>query len=398
MSRSTVPSPATALQNGYSVRVLDTAPEMEGVRPFWESQNWNPNAQMDFYGLINEVRGNVLKPYVMVLEHDGEPSALMVGRIVRQDFSCQFGYKTVRLGQVRALRIAYGGVLGCDGQACAEAVLNELCRMLGRREVDLVTFSHLNTGSDLFQLVSRRPGVSCRDHLVAPQLHWKTKLPATPVEFVQRLNKKHRYWLRRLEKQLEKDFPGRVSFRSFASGQQLGELLNDMETIAGKTYQRGLGAGFRNDAEHARRFEFEARKNWLRAYVLYLDNRPSAFWAGTLYKSVFYSAYTGYDPGFRKYELGTLVFVNMVEQLCAERVEAIDYGLGDALYKQRFGDQSWQEASVRIFAPSFRAMALNVVQTSLEMPALWLKSLLERAHLQQRIKTLWRRRLTRPND
>jgi hypothetical protein len=387
------PPQATGQHGDIKTRTVATAAELERLRPFWESLNQHPNAQMDFYNLINEVRGDVLRPYVMVLERDGKPTALVVGRMAREDFRCRQGYKTVRFGQVRQLSIVYGGVLGCIEEECAEAILNELNLMLKHREADLVFLSHLNTDSQLFKLATRRPGFLCRDHLIAPQLHWKTKLPATQAEFLQRLNKKHRYWLRRLEKQVEKDFPGQVSYRSFADGRQLDELMKDLECVASKTYQRRLGAGFRNDAEHARRFTLEAQNNWLRAYVLYLGARPRAFWAGTLYKGVFHSGFTGYDPEYRQYELGTLVFMKMLEQLCTEGAESIDYGLGDALYKQRFGDQSWQEASVRIFSPSLRNILLNVTQTVVETPAFWVKSFLNRTNLQQRLKTLWRKRL-----
>jgi len=85
-------------------------------------------------------------------------------------------------------------------------------------------------------------------------------LPATHTEFLQRLNKKHRYWLRRLEKQIETDFPNQVSYRSFTDGQRLDELMKDLECVASKTYQRCLGAGFRNDAEYARRLALERGK------------------------------------------------------------------------------------------------------------------------------------------
>lgn len=378
---------------GRTVKIITTVEELESLRPFWESRNWHPNAQMDYFRLINEARNNVLKPHLMVFQRNSEPAALVVGRVTKEDFRCRLGYKTIKLGQVRQLSIVYGGTLGCDDAEIAGTVVDALTGLLRRKEVDVVFLSHLNTDSPLFKLAAQRPGFLCRDHLIAPQLHWKTCLPATQAEFLKRLNKKHRYWLRRLEKQVENDFPGRVSFRSFADGQPLNELMRDLEAVASKTYQRGLSAGFQNDAEHARRFALEHGKKWLRIYVLYIQDRPCAFWVGTLYKGIFHSGFTGYDPEYRKYEPGTLVFMKMVEQLCAGRVEAIDYGLGDALYKQRFGDQSWNEASVRIFSPSLRARMLNVAQTSLELPALWVKSFLNRANLQQRLKTLWRRRL-----
>jgi len=371
---------------------------MEFLRPFWEDCNWHPNVQMDLFGLVNDATGNLATPHLLVLERGGIPNGLVVGRKVRQDFRCRIGYKTFALGKVRELSILHGGVLGSAGQEEAGAVLGELTRILKHREMDLVSFNHLDTRSALFSLATRKPGVLCRDHLVTPQLHWKTQLPATPGEFLQRLNKKHRYWLRRLEKLIEKDFSGLVAFRSFADSQRLHEMMKDMECVACKTYQRRLGSGFWNNAEYARRLALEAEKGWLRAYVLYLGNRPCAFWVGRLYKNVFYSDFTGYDPEYRKYELGTLVFMKMVEELCREHAEAIDYGLGDALYKHRFGDQSWNEASVTILSPSVRGMMLNVVRTSIEAPTLCLRWFLSRVNLQQRLKTFWRRRLLRGSE
>ncbi len=334
----------------------------------------------------------------MVIDRNGEHNALVVGRVVQQKYTCRLGYKRISLGQVRELSIIYGGIVGCDSEDISQIVLGHLTQILKKRTVDLVRLSHLNTGSHLFKLASSKPGVLSRDHLIKTQPHWKAMLPETQAFFLQRLKKKHRYWIRRLEKLVEQDFPGQITYRGLEDNSQLPGLMNDLERVASKTYQRRLGAGFRNDAEHVKRFTMEADKNWLRIYVLYLGIQPCAFWIGTYYKGVFYSDYTGYDPEFRKYEPGTLVFMNMVEQLCAERADAIDFGLGDALYKQRFGDESWSEASVRIFAPSLHAMLLNITQTCIEAPVLWLKSFFERTRLQQRIKTLWRRRLLKQED
>ena len=386
-----VQSLAAADARAYSVRIASSAEELEGMRSLWEGLNGNPNAQIDFFQLINAARKSL--PHVLVLERDGVPRGLVIGRIARQDFRCRLGYKTFVLGGVRELSVVYGGLLAGDEPAAVEAVLREFGSMLRRREIDVVFFNHLDTATHLFQRAIRRPGLLCRDRLTAPQLHWKTRLPATRAEVVQRLHKKRRNWLRGLEKTIEQDFPGQVSYRSVTDSQQLVSLMNDMEKVAGKTYQRRLGAGFRNDAEFTERLGFEAKKEWLRAYVLYLKDQPVAFWIGAVYKGVFYSDMTGYDPNFRDYGVGTLIFMNMIDHLCQEHVAAIDYGLGDALYKRRFGDESWNEASVRIFAPSVRAIALNLAQTAIESPVRLVQSILARTNLRQRLKTFWRKKL-----
>lgn len=376
----------------FAVRLFTATDRVEHLRSLWETLNWHPNAQIDFFNFVNESRASA-RPHVFLLEQHGKPHGLAVGRMAQTPYHCRLGYGSLPLGTARELSIVYGGPLNCDDPKAAEALVNGLLALLRARKADVVLLSHLDTRSQLFQLTTQQPARLCRDHLAAPQLHWRAHVPATSSEFLQRLGKKHRYWVRRLEKRLHEDFPGQVSYCRLSNPTNLGQLVQDLETVASKTYQRRLGAGFRADAEHKRRITFEAEKGWLRGSILYLGGRPCAFWMGVVYRNVFYSAFTGYDPDFRKYEAGTLLLMNIVEQLCEERVGTIDFGLGDALYKQRFGDQSWPEASVRVFSPSLRGLTLNCALTAVEAPALALQRILQRANLQQSIKTFWRKRL-----
>ena len=378
---------------GYEIRAVADAGEIQSLRTLWHAWNWHPNVDMDFYQMLNEASVNNAKPFVLAVSRCGDLHGLVVGRLSTEPFRCSAGYWNVGLGQVRHLYVLHGGILGCLDQDASDLVARELTARLAVGEADVVVFNHLNTSTALFRSVGERVPRLCRDLLAKRQPHWRARLPATSAAFLQRLNKKHRYWLRRLEKLIETDFAGQVSFRKLAGPQELNDFMACMEEIASKTYQRRLGAGFRNDMENRCRLAFEAERGWLRAYLLYLRGRPVAFWVGRVYKNIFFSDTTGYDPEYRKYELGTVVFMRMVDELCREGVEAIDFGLGDAQYKQRFGDESWDEAVVRIFSPRLRGIALNAAQTCIEGPVVCLRSLLRRSDLQQRLKTLWRKRL-----
>lgn len=391
-SRMEQPAPA------FLIRTVTAPEEIERLRPFWETLNWHPNVQIDFFQLVNTATASRVQPCLLLLERQGQPHGLVVGRTATQPFRFRLGYWTASLGQVRQLTILYGGVLGSAGQEGSPVVLAALEQMLRGREVDLVYFNRLRTDSELFRLAARTPGFVSRDHLIDPQKHRLARLPPSLPEFLQRLNKKHRYWLRRLEKQLEKEFPGQVVFRGLAEGRRCADLMNDVEQVARQTYQRKLGAGAVNGTQQQRLIALAERHGWQRIYVLYLANQPRAFWMGRIYKGVFYSDATGYDPQFRRYELGTVTFTRMVEQLCGEGVSTLDFGLGDALYKQRFGDQDWLEAEVNIFSPSARGTALNLARTSLEGPARGIRSLLDRLNWQQRLKTHWRRLLSNHQD
>jgi len=389
------PAPSRDMGARCSSRVVTSQGDMERLRPFWEELNWHPNAEIDFYRLVNETLTGSPRPYIVVLESKDTPQGLVLGRLGEESLRCKVGYRTLRLGKVRQLSILHGGVLGCADPFVAEIAVTELMRVLRRGEADVVHFNHLAADSELFRLATRSPGFFSRDHLVRPQPHWAAALPATRTEFLQRLRKKHRYWVRRAEKLLDAAFPGEVSFRSFGPDWPLEQLMADVESVAAKTYQRGLGAGFHNGPVQARRLAHAAARGWLRVCVLYVANRPCAFWMGRAYKGVYYSDATGYDPAYKKFEVGTAVFLRTVEQLCAEGVRKLDFGLGDALYKERFGDESWSESQVWIYSPSLRGGMLNVARTSIEAPALCLEALLRRTKLQQRLKTLWRRRLVK---
>lgn len=170
-------------------------------------------------------------------------------------------------------------------------------------------------------------------------------------------------------------------------------LCARLEEVAGRTYQRGLGAGFVDNEEHRRRFALFSSRGQLRVQLLGIEDEIRAFWIGTVYKNVFHSSETGYDPDLLTFEPGTLVFVRMVDELIKEGVQKIDFGLGDAFYKQRFGDHCWQETTVHLFAPTAKGLLLRSATGFSRMFDSAGRRLLERLRLLNRFKRGWRRRL-----
>ena len=344
----------TNAQETGNVQVARTAAEIEALRPAWELLNRNPNSQVDFFALINSVRPSILRPHVITVRQDGQIKGLAVGRIVKADFNSRLGYKTISLGSVRQLDVVHGGLLGvCAGEA-APLIIDELLAALGRQEADIVNLSHIQASSPCFRLARQCPRLLCRDFVVQTQLHRKAKLPDSLEGFLGRLSKKHRAWARRMEKLLNTDFPGKVHYQRFAEYGDLDELACNMEAVARKTYQRELGSGFVRSDEQLQRLALGRRQDWLRGIMLHVDEQPCAFWLGSLYRGIYFSEATGFDPAFRKYEVGTQSFLKLVEGLCGEGVQEIDFGLGDALYKQRFGDAQWEEGSVPDLRPHFQ--------------------------------------------
>jgi CelD/BcsL family acetyltransferase involved in cellulose biosynthesis len=70
-------------------------------------------------------------------------------------------------------------------------------------------------------------------------------------------------------------------------------------------------------------------------------------------------------------------------------VKEVDFGLGDADWKQRFGDQQWQEASTSIFAPTMKGLGINGLRTLSTFVDQAVKRILEKTQILARMKRLW---------
>jgi hypothetical protein len=201
--------------------------------------------------------------------------------------------------------------------------------------------------------------------------------------------------VRRKKKKLLAEFGDKVEVRSYRQWEESERVIPSLEEVAKNTYQRGLGVGFHDTPEMRRRLRFCAQKQWLRIYVLAIDGKPRAFWLGTLSNRVFVSDYNAYDPKFRDYSVGTFLLAAVAENFCREGVKAIDFGFGEAEYKERFANRTQIESSVCIFAPKPKGVLLNAIRTSSFAVDTLTRKVLDRTKLLPRMKKIWRSRLAR---
>ncbi len=383
-SRPSIPTP-------YSIEIITSPTNATHILDFWRSHSSHPNLHPDFSATIAAARKTTL---VLIVATDSlrKSRGLLVGRIASEPLKYRVAYTSFSFSQIRTITILYPGIVGDTSTQCADALVTALNGFLARGGADLVTFEGCATESELFHSISRLTPALLRDHLIDPQRHWTTDLSSGLLGFTDRLSKKHRYWVRRIEKRATVDLSP-IQFKTYKRHEDLSPLLSDIESIARTTYHRKLAAGFCFDDEQRERYACEARNGWLRIYVMYARGAPSAFWIGSVYNGTFYSSSTGYNPSLRHYELGTLVFMRMVSDLCNSGVTTLDYGFGDALYKQRFGDDHWSETGLRMYAPTRRGIILSVTQLLVHVPSRGAQLLVRKLGLEQRIKTFLRKRL-----
>lgn len=382
----------------YEVKIIRSIGEVEGLRSIWENMQYHPNTDIDNYLTVVGSLENIIRPHVILFSQNGQPAALAVGRLEKKDIGVTLGYKTLFKFKTHCLTIMYGGFLGTWTQSISHLLVTELMKSLKQSEADIAWFNLLRLDSKIYEMARQEPGFFCRDRVTETNPHWKMNLPNNLNDFLQKMTSKHRYWLNRLPRVLEKDYPGKVVYKYYQDKAHLDQIFTDAEEVARNTYQRNIDAGFMDNSIMRKRLTLAADHGWLRAYLLYVDEKPCAFWIGTLYGKVFHLDFTGYDSAFKRYEPGTILFMRMIEDLTNSKVEEIDFGFGDAFYKQRFGDQHWCESSVFIYAPTIKGIFLNVIRTINIILYTYLLRLAEKTNILQKIKRLWRDKLIRNNN
>jgi hypothetical protein len=382
----------------YAIRVARNLQEVESWRDLWQKMQWHHNADIDYYLTVVNSRKEILRPHVILLCRNGPPEALVIGRIEEVKFESKIGYHVIHGPAVRALTVVYGGILGEPTYSGCVALVGELCRALAEGEAEIAVLNHLRLDSMMYQVATTMPAFPYRDHGIVPNLHWRISLPGSYEEFYRALSRKTRENVRRHANRVTQKYGTDLSIRCFREIGEADQIVTDVESIASKTYHRGLGVGFVANAETIRRIRLALERQWFHSYILYLNGEPCAFQNGIKYGDIFYLAGTGYDPAYHADGLGNFLLIRTIEELCREGDSLfLDFGFGDAEYKRRYSNQCWQEATVSIFAPTSRGAMLNAMQSMTAAINQLLKSASSRLGMLDQIKSKWRKRLT-PNQ
>jgi hypothetical protein len=346
-----------------TVRVASAASEIEKLRPFWARVNYHPESDIDFVLMLASVRPEILRLCVLVAYEAEEPIALMVGRVEDVLVSLRLGYLKVLQIRLRQFVFVREGFLGEQTERVATLMVEKIVKALREGDAGRALWCNMPLVGTLSQCVKNRCPPLQREFVCQRNQHWRTRLSGNFEDFIAKRPKKHRYSLRRIGRVFEAEFSGRVRYETFHSLDHVGPFCEAAEQVARTTYQRGMGAGFMDCEENRKRLVLAARKGWLRGYVAFLGKQPLAFWYGERVGNVMYLTWTGFDPAYREYEVGTILFLKMIADLLSCGVTEIDYGLGWAHYKERFGDLCLQEQDVAIYAPTFWGYGVNLLRT-----------------------------------
>jgi CelD/BcsL family acetyltransferase involved in cellulose biosynthesis len=370
--------------------------ELEPLRDAWERlQGRHFATDPDVFPSILRWQ-EAVRPHAIALERDGEVHTLVLARVEDIRLTTKVGYAAVYKPKVRALTIVYRGVLGELSDEDADLVLGELRRELATGNADLLRLRAVEVGTPLHRAASSATPRALRERSTARQAHWELAVPDSYAEFLSSLSRSTRESAKRYPKKLEKEFGDRLSLEVFRDVADSERVFTDLRRVAEKTYQQGLGVSFAQTELQHRLTTLTMELGWFRAYVLYLDDEPIAFWQGQAYNGVFSTGVPGFDPAYADHRVGNYVLFKLIADLCADpSIETLDYGFGDAEYKRRFGSRSWDEQDVHLFAPSAKGYRTNATRSTLLATVAAGTRVLGSNDRIDRIKKAWRDRLSR---
>jgi hypothetical protein len=224
--------------------------------------------------------------------------------------------------------------------------------------------------------------------------HWKMEMPKCIDVFYEKKSSKERQTLRRKIRKIEKSH--QVYMKTYSDAESLEEGIAAAASISSKTYQYVLDYGFLDNPQMRSYLLFAARRGWLRIYILYINNEAAAFEWGIKYGSTFFLRTLGFDPKWRDWSVGTVLFLKVLEALCEEgNINYMDFGFGDAEYKKIYGDMRTDTRSLSIFANRFYPRILNVIHQV--TVGVWIAAtfVANKLGIERKLKRIWRDRLRR---
>lgn len=379
---------------GIEVRTARSAQEVESLREAWVAWGGHRDSDIDFVLMIIASYPEAVRPHVIGLYRNDKPEAILIGRLEQKPFAFRVGYLNFFRKQARCLTFVYGALRGNASPENAQLFVREIMNSLKDGEADVALLEFVPTESPLYHSALTVPGFFSRDTSPSLQAHDLMLVPSSIDEVYLRMSGSRRKHLKSSIRKFEIHPNGPSNVICYRDQWELDRLFHDAEEIAKKTYQRGLGAGFSDTDVVRQRLILAARLGWLRANVLYLGDRPIAFWVGMLYGQTFVSEYMGYDPEFRQLSPGMVLIMRVIEGFCThangDNVGELDFGLGHAEYKAALCSRNWREGSILIFSPSVTGVLLKVLRTLTQLVDRSARAMLARTAFFPRLKRLWR--------
>lgn len=212
------------------------------------------------------------------------------------------------------------------------------------------------------------------------------------AEYMARFSGKTRSTLRRKARKLADDTPGGYSISEHRRPAEIEAFLTAALPLSARTYQaRLLDAGLPDSAAARRAMFAAAEADRMRAFLLHAGGAPVAYLSLPVAGETLVYAHLGYDPAWARLSVGTVLQMEALERLFAERrYRWFDFTEGEGAHKAMFGTDSAACSSLMLLKPTLANRTLLRARRGFDGGVAGAKALAQRSGALGRIRTLLR--------
>ncbi len=329
-------------------------------------------------------------PWVALWAPGGRAAGILVGRQRCVRPKRTVGGLRIPMPELQSLEVVYGGLQLRDPKA-AEWAVALLRSWLDAGELDSVSVHPLEAESGIGRLLEaglRSPA----DGLAEPSSHWFAELVDAQGEPVVANSARTRRTFRRKDRQLEQTFDGGVAVRVVREPGEVEAFTKLAASIGDRSYQGALGVGVRDDARWRSILGIHAAAGCLRGYVLEARGEAIAYVAGPLFQGTFTLVATSFLPEHRQIGPGGYLIRRVIESLQEEGARWLDFGFGEAAYKELHGTLQRDELGFRFYGSRFAARVASGLDRIAARVDRVVRELLARTGLVDRARRIFRGR------
>lgn len=386
-------------ENPIEYIVARTAAEVESIRQDWEQLQSSveaPSLYTDIGRYLCMIRHaeETFEPYVIVFREKQKPVFMVVGRLEHRDLNLKIAYKTIARFSLPSLVIVHEGFVGQQTPQVCETLKTIFQDVLRSHDIKLVFVNHIKTNTALYGLLGKWPNIFSRDHFISQESHWIIRIPSTLEEYHASFTKKRKRRFRSARNRLQKMGDGHLEIQHFTSPEKLDIFIQTASEIAHKTYKDKLNVAFKDDTLTRALLHYYAEQGYLKAYLLFVGQKPCAFLYAIAYGKTLFPGSIGYDPAYSNGSPGAYMFEksfeDAIEMTC---IDVIDFGFGDADYKLFFCNDRSMESSIYLFAPSVKIIIINLLRSIIHIIDRLLIFIVKKLGFAQRVKKMWRNKI-----
>lgn len=348
------------------------------------------DAAASFFLPFLQARSGFNTPHVALWRDGGKPDGILVGRRSVGRPSLTLGPLNIPMPRLRTLDITYGGLEARSATTAAKQA-TYLRQLLAADDLDCISIHHLPEGTEIAKLL--QSGLRWRgDGGPVFTGHWFSGLNDRDGQPVHANSSKTRRNFRRKDRKFDDTFNGEVEVRELRSTDEVETLLATAAGIGARSYQAGIGVGVRDNPRWRAILSILAASGDLRGYLLDAGGESVAYAVGSVCGDTCTLMATSFLPEHRQVAPGTYLVRRVIERLQQEQLRWLDFGFGEAPYKELHGTLHRRDMTLHLFANSRAARTARALDIGVKWVDRTARRLLESTGLQDTARRLRRRR------